>query len=347
MELFAEGIKSKRLARKKMYSRTSIVIPNFNGIDYIKKCLDAVRCQKRKADLVIMIDNGSSDGSAELVAEEYPEVVLVRFPENTGFCGAVNRGIEISEKAGMDYVILLNNDTEAEPDFTGELIRAMDRSRRIFSAQAKMLRMSDPSLIDDAGDFYCALGWAFARGRGKPEEHFRRKIRIFSACAGAAIYRISILREIGLFDEVHFAYLEDCDIGWRAAIEGYLNIFVPTARVKHVGSASSGSVYNLFKVKNSSRNSVYLIAKNMPLPQILINLPLLIPGFFVKAVFFASKHYGKEYLLGIGRGLMLGVKTSSEGKKVRFRRKNLPNYVRIQLELWGNLLRRTAEFFGC
>ena len=127
-----------------------------------------------------------------------------------------------------------------------------------------MLSMADPSVMDDAGDYYCALGWAFARGKGKPADRYERPVSLFFSCAGAAIYSVKILREIGKFDENHFCYLEDTDVGWKARINGYRNVFVPTAKVLHIGSATTGSLYNDFKVRNSSRNSIYLIYKNMP-----------------------------------------------------------------------------------
>lgn len=325
--------------------KISIVIPNYNGAAYIRSCLNALRAQRGASPLVIVVDNGSGDGSADIVEREYPEVRLIRFADNTGFCGAVNAGIRASE--GMDYVILLNNDTVIEPDFTRELYLAVCGDERIFSAQAKMLTMADEHILDDAGNFYCALGWAFARGKGKKDrEKYGKKIRLFSCCAGAAIYRKAILDKIGLFDENHFAYLEDTDIGWRARIFGYLNIYAPKAVVHHVGSASSGSVYNLFKVKNSSRNSVYIIGKNMPLLQWVINLPLLIPGFLIKTLFFARKGWGKEYIRGIRRGFALIHQGRREGRKIPFRLKNLPNYLMLQLEMWANVVRRALEFFG-
>jgi GT2 family glycosyltransferase len=263
---------------------------------------------------------------------------MIRFPENTGFTGAVNEGIRASE--GMDYVILLNNDTSAEPDFVKELVRAIGKNENIFSAQAKMLKMDDETLMDDAGDFYCAFGWAFARGKGRPASAYLRPREIFSSCAGAAIYSMRILKEIGLFDENHFAYLEDTDIGWRARIRGYVNVFAPRAKVLHVGSATSGSVYNLFKVLNTSRNSIYLVYKNMPAGQIILNLPFLLFGFTVKAVFFAKKGFGKEYLTGLVNGFKMCRKGREEGKKVLYDSRNLPHYFRIQCELWVNCLRR-------
>lgn len=321
--------------------KTTVVIPNYNGMPYMETCLLAMRAQHVRPDRVIVVDNGSTDGSAEYVEQHFPEVTLIRMGENTGFCGAVNAGIRASGDAA--YVILLNNDTEAEPDFTGALVGAMEGDPAIFSAQAKMLKMDDPEKMDDAGDFYCALGWAFARGKGKSASRYTARTDLFFSCAGAAIYRMRLLEETGLFDERHFAYLEDCDIGWRARILGYKNVFVPEARVKHVGSASSGSVYNLFKVRNTSRNSIYLIAKNMPALMVVINLPFLIPGFLVKALFFALKGYGREYVRGIGAGFRMSAEGIREGRHIAFQAKRLPQYLRIQLELLTGIVRRFAE----
>lgn len=318
-------------------SKVSIVIPNYNGIKYVETCLDALKKQTMKDVEILVIDNGSTDGSLELVQEKYPEVALVSMGTNTGFCGAVNEGIRRSQSP---YVLLLNNDTQAAPTFVEELYGAIERDEQIFSCSAKMLQYHDRSRIDDAGDYYCALGWAYARGKGAPAEKYDRADDIFFSCAGAAIYRKSILDQIGSFDENHFAYLEDADIGYRARIYGYRNRYVPQAVVYHVGSASSGSVYNLFKTRHSSRNSIYLIYKNMPFLQIILNLPLFIPGFLVKTVFFIRKGFGKEYIAGIGRGFLLCRKGKKEGKKVRFRLENIGNYMRIQLELWINVVRR-------
>ena len=327
-----------------MADQITVVIPNYNGASYIRACLDAMRAQTRKGFRTIVVDNGSADASDRIVEKEYPEATLLRMGSNTGFCGAVNAGIRASGDA--DYVILLNNDTRADPDFVTCLYEEIRHDPRIFSAQARMLSMKDPSRIDDAGDLYCALGWAFSRGRGKCDtEQFRRKCRIFFSCAGAAIYRKDLLDELGLFDEKHFAYLEDADIGWHARILGYRNVYAPSAVVLHVGSAASGSIYNLFKVKNSSRNSVYLIAKNMPVLQLILNLPLLLPGFLIKWLFFAVKGYGREYAAGIGKGFALSAEGIREGKKVVFRFRNFNNYLLIQWELWVNVLKRLANFF--
>ena len=166
--------------------KAAVIIPNYNGIAYIRGCLDSLQRQTAQDFSVIVVDNGSTDGSREIVQEEYPWVRLICLPENTGFCGAVNRGIRAAQEP---YVILLNNDTTAEPDFVQELLEGIARHRRAFACGAKMLQASDSRLIDGAGDLYTALGWAVARGNGRPQEQYQREEQVFSACGGAAIYR--------------------------------------------------------------------------------------------------------------------------------------------------------------
>lgn len=315
----------------------TVIIPNLNGMKYLKGCLDSLMVQSRQDFSVIMIDNGSADGSAEYVESHYPEVILRCFEENRGFCQAVNEGIRMAQ---TPYVILLNNDTVCEPAFVEKLVEAMEQHPECFSGGAKMVQMACPDRIDSAGDYYCALGWAFAYGKNKASATCEKEREIFSACGGAAIYRMEILQKIGLLDEAHFAYLEDVDLGYRARIAGYRSRYVPGAVVQHVGSATTGSAYNAFKVSSSSRNSVYLIYKNMPWLQILLNAPFLLAGFLLKQLFFLKKGYGREYAVGLWKGALL----CTRSKKVKFQRKNLGSYVRIQAELWINILRRLGLF---
>lgn len=315
----------------------TVIIPNLNGRSYLEDCLSSLRKQTCTEFVTILVDNGSSDGSAEFVQENFPEVRIHRFDTNTGFCGAVNAGIRMSD---TPYVILLNNDTVCHEKFVEALLRGIHSRPGIFSCQARMLQMHAPHLVDDAGDYYCALGWAFAAGKGHEAVDYIEEKQVFASCAGAAIYNRRRLLELGLFDEKHFAYLEDIDIGYRARIRGYQNWYIPSAVVYHAGSGTSGSVYNEFKVRHTSRNSVYLIYKNMPIPQIILNSPFLMAGFVIKAVFFLKKGFGKQYF----SGLIQGIKMSKREDKVAFQRENLKNYVRIQCELWVNVVRRLWEF---
>ena len=311
----------------------SVIIPNFNGIAFLDTVLNSLEGQSMNDFEVILVDNGSTDGSCSFAAANYPWVHILELSDNFGFCRAVNEGIRASK---APYVLLLNNDTEVTENFVEEMLDAIKRHRNAFSCGARMVQYHDRDRLDDAGNYYCALGWSFARGRGRDIHAFEKEEKIFAACAGAAIYRKKILDQIGLFDEEHFAYLEDVDIGYRARIYGYENWYAPEAVVYHVGSGTSGSRYNQFKTRYSSRNNVYLVYKNMPFLQILLNLPFLAAGFMVKFLFFAVKGMGREYLAGIKNGFSI----SRRDRKVPFTLKHLKNYCRIQLELWRNILRR-------
>ena len=307
-----------------MSRKVTVVIPNYNGLKFMEPCFAALAAQSEKNFDVLVVDNGSSDGSVEWLKEhEIPSVFL---PDNIGFPGAVNIGIK---KAQTPYVILLNNDTEPKPDYIREMIRMIERSPKIFSVSSRILQMYHKELMDDAGDMYSLPGWAFQRGVGQPVTGYKRPCRVFAACAAAAIYRREVFEEIGYFDESHFAYLEDVDVGYRARIYGYDNVYCPAAEVYHVGSGTSGSKYNSFKVKLAARNNIYLNYKNMPLLQLILNFIPLLLGYIVKYLFFQRKGFGKDYSDGIKEGLQYARKQ----KKVPFKHRHLPNYICIEFEL--------------
>ena len=188
----------------------TVVIPNYNGMKYLPECLQALSNQESGTPdfAVLVIDNGSTDGSVEFLNGYGGNISMETcfLSENTGFCHAVNVGIETAQ---TPYVLLLNNDTKPEPGFVKHLYKAIQKDEKIFSVSACMLMWDKPELLDDAGDRYCALGWAYARGKGKPAAAYDRPVPVFSACGGAVIYRKSVFEEIGLFDEAHFMYLED------------------------------------------------------------------------------------------------------------------------------------------
>lgn len=309
--------------------KVTVVIPNYNGINYIRDCMDSLRGQEGVPFETIVVDNGSKDGSLEILREEYPEVKVVALAENTGFCHAVNLGIRESK---TPYVILLNNDTIVKPGFVQALTDAIEEKEDIFSVSSMMISMQNHQIIDDAGDGYCLLGWAYSRGKGRNVAGYEKKTEVFAACGGAAIYRKEIMVQIGYFDENHFAYLEDLDIGYRARIYGYRNLYEPKAKVIHAGSATSGSRYNEFKTKLSSANSAYVIIKNMPVLLVLLKFPFLFLGFVVKSLFFSRKKMGRLYIKGYLNGLHKGLFGEGKGRHVRFRMKHFINYVKI--EIW-------------
>lgn len=317
--------------------KVTVVIPNYNGEKYIGPCLDRLKGSEDVSGFAVtVVDNGSEDRSVSVLREEYPWVRLICLPENTGFCHAVNLGVREAES---EYVILLNNDTIVKTGFIKSLISAMDNRKNAFSVSAQMLMWDNPELVDDAGDRYCALGWAFSRGKGKPAACFCEPAEVFSACGGAAIYRRGLFLELGGLDELHFAYLEDLDIGYRARLFGYRNYYEPEAKVLHFGSASSGSRYNPFKARLTSANSVYLIYKNMPVIQWIINFPFFFLGFSIKTLFFIKKGMGILYLKGLYTGFKRCFTPDGRKHKVKFRFRHLRNYLAVQLQLFVNIFR--------
>ncbi|CUX33769.1 glycosyltransferase family 2 protein [Clostridium sp. C105KSO13] len=316
----------------------TIIIPNYNGKHFMKPCLDSLENQTFSDFKILVIDNGSTDDSLSYMEENYPQIEVIDLGENYGFSRAVNEGIRL---ARTPYVILLNNDTTVDSHYVEEMIKAISRSPRIFSVSSKMIQMYHPAFIDSAGDLYTVIGWGICRGSGRSVANYIKSSPIFTACAGAAIYRRSVFKKIGYFDESHFAYLEDIDVGYRAKIYGYQNIYCPTALVYHVGSGTSGSKYNSFKVKLSARNSVYLNYKNMPILQLILNFIPLTAGYCIKYLFFCRKGFSKDYRDGLAEGF----KTLKKQKKVPFNLRHLPNYCHIEIELIVNTFSYAKDWF--
>jgi len=316
--------------------KTTVVIPNYNGIKYIKGCLDSLMASTVKVDIVV-VDNASTDGSKELIRDDYPGVKVIPLKSNTGFCHAVNVGIKASS---TEYVFLFNNDASVYPNTIEILENDLDKYPGCFSVQAKMLSMADPTVVDSAGDEFCALGWAYAWGKDRPAKKFKGIRPVFSACGGASLYRKCVFEEIGYFDENHFAYLEDVDIGYRANIFGYKNIADMDAKVLHAGSASSGSRHNEFKVRLSAKNSVYMMFKNMPLLQLIINYPFALLGIAIKGAFFIKKGFGAAYFGGIWDGLKLSYSKKGMEKKIPYKKGKASTYIAMEVILLINVLRR-------
>lgn len=323
--------------------KVSVVIPNYNGKEYLENCLLSLRNQDVRSFEVIVVDDASADDSIEKAKIRFPEnqalptFRYIQHNTNSGFCKTVNDGIK---EAKAEYVILLNNDTVADTGFVGNMYDAIRKNDKVFSVSAKMVDLYNKEKLDDTGDLYCALGWAFAPAKDKSIKRYDKSCKVFSACGGAAIYRKSAFEKIGLFDENHFAYLEDVDIGYRAKLYGYINAYTPASVVYHAGSAVSGSRHNDFKVGLTVKNNLYLMYKNMPYWQLIVNLPAILVGIIVKAVFFTKKGLLGSYIKGLYNGLKLI--NSAEGKNHRVNFKDIPftRQLLIEFELIFNCLRR-------
>ena len=308
----------------------AVIVPNYNGKKFLKNCFESIKKQNNILEVVI-IDNGSDDGSVEFIKEEYPEFTLIENKKNLGFSKAVNQGIKVSS---AEYCFLLNNDVELEIDCASKLLKCIEKDKNIFAVASKMVQFQDRDKLDDVGDEYTVLGWTKKVGEGRSSKLYSHEREIFSACAGAALYRRCIFNTIGYFDENFFAYMEDVDIGYRAKIYGFKSVYCSNAVVYHRVSATSGSRYNAFKIRLAARNNVYVPYKNMPWPQLLLNLLFLLIGFVIKYLFFVSKGYGNDYLNGLKEGL----NSLDKIEKIRYNDK-LINYLKIEWILLKNTVK--------
>lgn len=218
----------------------------------------------------LVVDNGSTDDTVAYLQREWPDIRVVALPENLGFAAAVNRGIAATSG---EFVALLNNDVELDPDWLGELVTALDSHPNAASATPKLMSYYDHSVLDGAGDELSWSGVSIRRGyRQRDTGQYDAPEEVFSACASAALYRRSALDGIGLFDEDLFAYLEDVDWGFRARLAGYGCRYVPSSRAYHMAGATTDRVDGLGTYL-SRRNVIALVLKNYPARSLLRHLP--------------------------------------------------------------------------
>jgi len=237
----------------------SIIIPNWNGANYLPTCLDSLRHQSYSNFEVIVVDNGSTDASLELLARDYPEVKAVALPENRGFAGGVNAGIR---EARGEIVVVFNNDAEADARWLEELAKALARHPEAGMATSKVLLFDRRDVINSAGDFYGVDGVPGNRGVWQRDEgQFDREEYVFGAAGVAAAYRRAMLDEVGLFDEGLVSFCEDVDLAWRAQLAGWKCVYVPRAVVYHKLSATGGGKIASYYC---GRNFIYVVAKNYP-----------------------------------------------------------------------------------
>jgi GT2 family glycosyltransferase len=246
--------------------RVDIIIPTFNGLDLLRHCLDALRSQTFRDFAITVVDDGSSDGTAAILARDYPEVRILRHQHNSGLVAACNAGIASTDG---ELICLLNNDTEAEPLWLGALVAALDRAPDTGSAASKMLLFDRRDTLHSAGDGFTVSGLPVNHGVWQRDTgRYDRAHEPFGPCAGAALYRRTALRAVtvdpsGPLDPDLYMYCEDVDLAWRLQLAGYRCIFAPEARIYHHLSATGGGAFASYWV---GRNLLLLLVKNYPAP---------------------------------------------------------------------------------
>lgn len=244
--------------------KISIIIPNLNGIRYLPACLGSIQSQVFREFEVIVIDNGSTDGSVGFIRAHFPETVIIENKRNLGFAKANNQGIEIARSA---YIATLNNDTEVDSEWLKHLYSAVKSSDSSVGMWApKILSLEENDRIDSVGGLLLYPD-GIARGRGRLEKDMGqydnvRDILLPSACS--ALYRRDMLDEVGGFDDDFFAYCEDTDLGLRARLAGWRAVSVPESVVYHHYSGTGGE-YSETKAFLVERNHIWVALKNFPM----------------------------------------------------------------------------------
>ena len=299
-----------------------IIIPNWNGERMLADCLHSLSMQTFSGFRIIVIDNGSVDGSVALLKTKFPQVQVYRFDENRGFTIAVNKGIR---EGAAPWILLLNNDMEVAPDCLENLRLAIEKYQDHQFFALKMLNFHQRDLIDGAGDAVLRGGVGYRLGTMQRDSGYYNVDRdTFGACAGAALYKRELFEEIGVFDADFFAYLEDVDLNLRARRRGMQCRYVASAVVYHIGSATSGSKINNLTIRLSTRNNFSVLLKNYSLWMFIRFLPSIIVYQLMWALFSCIKGRIVPYCKGIGQAVMTSAKFIRKRNAILNHRKNIP-----------------------
>lgn len=254
--------------RDRLGTPASIVIPNWNGLDWIDPLLGSIADQTLPPKEVIVVDNGSDDGSPAHIRSRWPNVRVIELPSNRGFAAAVNIGVR---ESASELVALVNTDVVLDPDWLERAVTALERSPAAASVATKMVELDSPGTIYDAGDWLRRDGATEQRGRFRPDGgRFDSPGEAWSACAGAALYRTAAVLDAGGFDERFFTYLEDVELGLRLRLAGWDCVYEPCV-ARHAGGGSERALDG-GAVRWVERNTILIVARHFPvawLPMVL------------------------------------------------------------------------------
>jgi len=261
----------------------TVIIVNWNSGPFLARCLEHLQRQTIRPDRIIVVDNASSDGSAQCTLEAGAELFAMQ--TNLGFAAGNNCALA---ECDSDFVACLNPDAFPAPDWMERLLDAASAFPDVAAFGSRQLNADQPDKLDGIGDVYHISGlvWRLRYGCYQNASDMIAR-EIFSPCAAAALYRRSSLIEIGGFDEDFFCYVEDVDLGFRLRLAGYRAIYVPLAVVHHVGSASTGGQHSDFSIYHGHRNLVWVYVKNMPGALFWLLLPLHVLLSLVSIIWFA------------------------------------------------------------
>ena len=279
-------------SRKKVWPKVTVLIVNWNGEQFLERCLTALLAQTVTPYEIILVDNASTDGSLE-IARRFPSVRLLAQNSNTGFARGNNLAINAAA-AGSEWIALLNPDAFPEPRWLEECLLSVQLNPQFDIFGSKLLNAADPTVLDGAGDAYHVSGLVWRMAHGIPAPALQgSEYEVFSPCAAAALYRRSALLEVGGFDEDFFCYVEDVDLGFRLRLAGYRCLYVPKSVVHHVGFGTTGGKNSDFSVYHGHRNLVWSFVKDMPGLLFWLLLPFHVMLNLVSIVWFTFCGQGR------------------------------------------------------
>lgn len=306
-------------------SDAAVVVPNWNGADSLQACLDSLLSQSLKPHIIV-VDNGSSDNSVQLLEEKYPSVELIRHDKNKGYAGGMNPGLQRAIELKLKYVAAFNNDAVADKHWLEELVEYLDKHPKTGIAACKLLS-ADGKHLDSTGDYYTVWGLPYPRGRSESEvDKYDEQTEIFAASGGASLFRVKMLEEIGLFDEDFFAYYEDVDLSFRAQLAGWKVTYVPASIAYHEIGATSSKIKG-FTTYQSMKNLQLLHYKNVPRHyfwKVGWRLTLASTFFILRAI---TRGQGWSAIKGDLRGSWLVMKKGGERRKIQQNRKVSDEYI--------------------
>ena len=267
----------------------AVIIVNYNSGALLDRCLQSLLAQTFCADELVVVDNASTDAESQSFLDAITTATVIRSETNLGYGGAINLAVRTIDTP--DYIVCLNPDAFPEPDWLEAMVNAADSHPDYGSFASLMLREDDTSVVDGAGDELHFTGIPWRRFHQQELHDNLQTEPVFSACAGAALYRTVLFNQLGGFDDVYFMYIEDIDLGFRLQLAGYPCLFVRDAIVHHIGSAVTGEGSD-FSVYFGHRNLVYCYFKNMPLLLLLTTLPFHVLANLVTLIVLAVKGRG-------------------------------------------------------
>lgn len=311
-------------------AETSVIIVNLNGMEHIESCLGSLFGQTYSDFDVILVDNGSTDGSLDYVKRNFPKVKVLPLEKNTGFAYATNKGIA---QTSSPYIALLNNDIELEASWLQHMIDTIKGDPQTGATACKMLNFFDRDIIDAAGDVLTRAVSAEARGHGEKDSgQYDMAGYVFGPCAGAAAYRRDVFDQIGLFDERFFAFYEDIDLDFRMQSGGWKVMYVPAAVCFHKRGATVRTMQRM-AVKLHVRNNILFVLKNVPTRTLTRRLPSIVKSRLRVWSAYSRKGHAVAVLQGLMEAVVRVPEMLLARKAIQSQRKVTVDYIESLMDL--------------